>query len=86
VLNGEGCEPGIADARSARSAPQAQIAKDRPMSLAGFDNLAMRLTQQIVAKSKCFFERTCFCERSLVCRDTDDGRKRELRNTEPRIA
>src|SRR3990170_8183015 len=85
-LDGERGIPGVRDARSAGIGLDAEPLEDVPMPLAGLNDLAMGLTEEVFAKSKCLIERAGHFERPRICSDTNYGAQGECGHTEACVA
>ena len=55
-LDGERCVPSIGDTRAARLGFDAQAFEDVPVAVLRLNDLAVRLPEEILAKSECAFD------------------------------
>jgi hypothetical protein len=86
VLDGERREPSVRNSRPSNLGFGAQALENRPMPLAGLDNLAVRLAEKIVTKAERFLQRTGLDEGAGVGRYPRDSAQHEGRNAETSFA
>ena len=82
----EGCEPGIADARSARVGSDAQLLEDVPVSLARLHDLAMRLREKIFAEPEGLVRGAWSSVGARICGDANYSAQCERGQSKTRIA
>src|SRR5690349_3977532 len=85
-FDGERCEPRIAHPGTSRAGLNAQPLENLPVPLAWFDDLGMRLVQEVLAECKGFIDATRHAEDTRVGGDPYDCAQCERRQSEPRIS
>src|SRR5215472_8639084 len=79
-------EPGVGHAHAGGLGLDAETLEDVPMALAGLDNLAVRLTDKVVAEPEGLGDRARHLERPRIGGDPDQRAQHRGRDAETRVA
>ena len=73
MLDRQGGKPGVRDMGTRRISVDAQVMKDHPMTIARFDDLTMRLAEEVLTKPEGVLNAAGFLVNAAVCRDPHEA-------------